>query len=156
MSFSAKLRMAETAINETHDDGMNIDPLSDHRYDADHIGEMIDDMKKSGYEYDEPASRSVGVPVFAKDGLQILFNGWDDVSMLLESRQKPEYGLGVFEVTLMREIDGARQTETIEIEAEGATIAYVKAMKAHNASEMWTPVSWKRKSNGGNQTFTAT
>lgn len=135
---------------------MNIDPLSDHRYDADHIGEMIGDMKKSGYEYDESASRASGVPVFAKDEQRISFNGWDDVRMRLESGQTPEYGFGMFEVTIMREIDGVRQTETIEIEAEGASIAYAKALKAHNASELWTPVSWKRKSNGGNQAFAAT
>lgn len=135
---------------------MNTDPLSDPGYDADHIGEMISDMKKSGYEYDESASRSAGVPVFAKDGQQTSFNGWADVCERLESARKPEYGLGLFEVTLMRDVDGARQTETIEIEAEGASIAFAKAMKSYNASEMWTPVSWKRKTNGGNQTFAAT
>ena len=49
----------------------------------------------------------------------------------------------LFEVRMVRGEGADREERTVAVEADGATMAYVAAMKSSNASEMWTPVGWK-------------
>lgn len=49
----------------------------------------------------------------------------------------------LFEVRMVRGEGASREERTVTVEADGATTAYVAAMKSSNASEMWTPVGWK-------------
>lgn len=55
----------------------------------------------------------------------------------------------LFEVRMVRGEGASREERTVTVEADGATTAYVAAMKSSNASEMWTPVGWKEAGGQG-------
>lgn len=50
-----------------------------------------------------------------------------------------------FKIRMIRDADGNGVVEEdfVECDADGASVAYCKAMKSRNASEGWTPCGWE-------------
>jgi len=53
-----------------------------------------------------------------------------------------------YRVRLIRGEGTSKETRYETVEADGATMAYIAAMKSRNASEMWTPVGWEEIQDG--------